>query len=89
MLLGVGMECLIMGLFFLKYRIGEGARELGGDHSAVQVGLRSSLAKRNWPRLLWLTGDELCQGLPAIYWQIPWDGQSLGEHCKRKAAVVR
>lgn len=27
-----------MGLFFLKYRTGEGARELGGDLSAVQKG---------------------------------------------------
>lgn len=25
------MECLIMGLFFLKCRTGKGARELGGD----------------------------------------------------------
>lgn len=34
-----------MGLFFLKYRTGKGARELGGDFSAVQVGLSSSVAK--------------------------------------------
>lgn len=83
------MECLIMGLFFIKYRTGEGARELGGDIFAVQMGPRSSVAKHSWPGLLWLVGEDLCQGLPAICWQIPWDGWSPGGSWKRKAVVVR
>lgn len=56
---------------------GEGAGELEGDHFAVWMGLRSSVAKPG--------EQDLCQGLPAICWQIPRDGWSLGGSCKRRA----
>lgn len=33
-------------------------------------------------------GEDLCQGLPAICWQTPWDGWNPGGSWKRKAVVV-